>query len=722
MAERKKINNIEKKFAQLMIRTGCGPIVAARKVFGWRCEPGSVEAQRAKDLARTERVVLYLQEATQKKSKVSEVMKKNVVAETNNINVDKLRKHAIEELKSIRDDDTKPAQTRLRAMSALNKLSDPSEDTNLIYKWLDMIWRFSEVHCPCCHQSYPMWKIYNENLEIWRKEYDMPEVETPVTSLERRLVGIKFADKRKTPHEGQTPFLSAPERHLVGLGPARGGKSFLMGVFAFLSLMMPGCELWIIARVYEEARSEQEYLVEFLKTAFHPFFASLVKLYEDKRSQEIVVLTKWGSELRIRSSKSKGSIVGRALDAALIAEPAWVPDDVYEEVRARLSEKLGRVIAFGTPKGEGGFLGRMIKMTGRDPKTNKIIKRTAEERLIKNGSPWNISMFLLHLDASMNPEYVQSEIAAARMELTDEEFASEFLGEVVAESGSKFNELRRHHLTDIDRSIYEDSVYVLGIDQGPKNFASVLCAFDGEQIVVGREYFDKSVRTMKKNLLHLQQSVPMWITALGGQGRWVHTIHDRAPDIKGIVYEMEEEGKGWPTHMTTPPVNQRKFNENWRRETTEWVNNMLSANLIHFDLQYCEELFEQLKDALDKPANPDRDAPSEYDKGWTIHDPWRQDHVPDAFMFCMYSIMSGRVVRPKFVDRQPGNAFEEARAGMNYIRTIEEKSELQGFGYKQVNPQNVFRENFGRGLTPQQSTGLLFGSRSSGPAGYENES
>jgi hypothetical protein len=692
---RKGINETEKKFAQIMVQTGCGPIVAARQAFNWKCETGSAEAQRAKDLCRSERVSKYMIKLEEKKGKQSAASQ--AIVETNVINVDQLRKFAVQELKKIRNDDNKPASTRMRAMTALTKLSDPAEDVNLIFKWLDVLWRFSEAHCPCCHKDIPMWKIFNDKLEVWRHDYELPPVETPETALERRLVGLKFGEKRKVPHEGQIPFLEAMERHLVGVGPARSGKSWFMAVLAYLSLMIPGTEQWIIARIYEDARSEQEYIVNFLKTAFHPFFNNLIKLYEDKRSQEIVILTKWGSELRIRSSKSKGSITGRALDNAIIAEPAWVPDDVYEEVRARLSEKLGRILAFGTPKGEGGFLGRMLTMRGRDPKSGKIIKVTADERRLAAGCQWGNSMYMLTLNAKMNPEYVKSEMDAARMELTDEEYASEFLGEARPEHGMKFHRVKDHHLVNIPREAYDDSVFILGLDQGPKNFGGVLCGFDGSRILVGWEFFDNTMNTMKRNLVTLHQQVPKWITSLGGDPQmWQHTITDRAPDITRIVQEMGEEGRIWETDVSITPRNARKWNENWRRETAEWVNNMMDANLILFDRQHCDELFDQVKDCLNLSLDQDKNDPNDSGKGWSVNHPWRQDHVLDAWLFCMHAIMMGRLIKPAY-SKKPGNAWEEARAGEEYKRKLEEYREM-GMDDK-AKSADVFKESFGRPIS-----------------------
>jgi hypothetical protein len=191
-----------------------------------------------------------------------------------------------------------------------------------------------------------------------------------------------------------------------------------------------------------------------------------------------------------------------------------------------------------------------------------------------------------------------------------------------------------------------------------------------------------------------------------------HTITDRAPDLTRIMQEMGEEGRIWQTDVSITPRNVRKYNENWRRETTEWVNNMMEAGLILFDRQHCEELFDQVKDCLNLPQDQDKNDPNESGKGWVVNHPWRQDHILDAWLFCMHAIMSGRVIKPAHAQK-PGNAWEEAQAGMDYTRKLEELREM---GMEdQAKQQEVFKETFGRPV--KQSSLFTF------PQGhYDNES
>jgi hypothetical protein len=684
----------ELKFATYIAESGYTPVQAARLVFGWKCEARSREAQQARDLARASRVANAVKKI--EADLATKAKAESVITDSDKLDVDALRKYAVGKLREIRDSSNTNSRARLHAINALEKLADPTTDLNLIFRWIDLVWRFAKVHCPCCHESYPLWKIHNEKLALWRDAMGLSDFEKPETDLERRLVGLKYADRKGTPHKSQVPFLEAPERHLVAHAPARAGKSSCLAYFGFLAFLLPGIEIWMLAEVFESARSEHEFLMQFLRSAFHPYDDRMFKAYEDKRTNELILESNWGTSLRIRSSKTKGLITGRELELALVVEPAWVPDDVYEELRARMISRLGRILAFGTPKGTGGFIGRMIRVTGRDPVTGKMIRRTPEERLIKNGSPWDTSMFVGYMNPEDNPTYVKSERAAARQELTDSEYASEFLGEMSSAEGAKFPNVTDAHLQNIARTYYQSAVYVLGIDQGPTNFAAVLTAYDGSVIVPVFEYFDGSSDTMSRNLKNLLIEVPKHLRIIGANpSDWIYTITDRAPQLGGTFMELEEGGNPWPTEITMVPKNVARFHQNWRRDTSEFVNNVSARGKLLFDLQYCAQLHAQILSALNVPL-PDKDVQSESSKGWKIQDVWRGDHPVDAWFFAMCAIHLGMLVIPQ-VKPEAMDAWSEARAAQDYLRAKEERKELQGYPIDYTTTDNdLYKNHFGR--------------------------
>lgn len=700
---RKLITPREKDFARLIVEIGMGSIEAYRKAFSAKCEDPK-EQMYAKDLARSVRVKKYMKEldevlARQKKAR-------DIIDQSGAVNIERLRAFAFTRLENIRDDYNIKSATRLQAVKALQQLHDPAKDINLILKWLDVVWRYQKAHCPCCHKDFPLHKVYNEKLEEYRKDAELEVDLKPESDIERRLVLLRMLDKRSNPHPGQLKALEAQERHVIGTGAARAGKSYVMAMFAALATLLPGVEVWVLARVYDDARSEVDYLRKFFKTLFYPYYDSMVKEISDLKTGELTFLTRWGSELKVKSAKSKGSIIGRELELALIAEPGWVDGALYEEVRARMSSRLGRIIAFGTPKGTSGIIGRMVRTSGRDPKTGKVIRRTVAERLIANGSPWNVSMLVYALKPEENPAYVQSELDAARMELSDEEYASEFQGLIGNESGKKFL-IPDAALKRVGRDIFEGCRFVLGIDQGPKNFGAILLAYNGKYIIPCYEYFNGDDTTMKANLIKLHEAVPVWIRKLGGDPQnWVLTITDRDPMLTGTFEEMETESYNWKTDIVHRHLNDAKLNENWRRELQEQVNNWAkTASLIFHSsdeasldddvMPGAALLHDQFQNCMDVPPNPDKESRADSNKGWQIYDPWRGDHVMDAAYFAMWTVHSGQIDISVKKDPVETDPWEEQKKAFEYTRAKMEQAELTG-GVIPKGKQVKFEDFFGR--------------------------
>jgi hypothetical protein len=407
-----------------------------------------------------------------------------------------------------------------------------------------------------------------------------------------------------------------------------------------------------------------------------------------------------------------------------VAEPGWLEADIYEELRARMSERLGRIIALGTPKGTAGLIGRLTKMTGRDPNTGRIIRRTAEDRLISNNCPWNTSMLVYQLNPEDNPEYVKSERDAARQELTDEEYASEFEGVGVNAQGLKFPGVREKHLVRMTPSFFQRSVFVLGIDQGPRNFAATLAAYDGQTICSVWEYFNGDETTMKRNLLTLRKEVPRWIMALGGDpANWNLTITDRDPLLDGIFLEMDEEGLPWVTDIVLRHHNNTKMLDNWRRETQEFVNNTARRGAISFHLSDIPAptqdqspggylLHDQVLNCSDVLEDTERESKSDSRKGWIVNDPWRGDHVMDAWLFTVWTICSGQLVMPERLASvgDSDDPWAEHKAAFNYQLKRDERREL--CGGSRSDEARLFEEQFGR----KPATGF------SNPGYYKDES
>lgn len=504
--------------------------------------------------------------------------------------------------------------------------------------------------------------------------------------------------------------------YLVGKSLIPTHNSYLLALFAALGIMLPGVECWLLGETFERTSKEVEYLERFLQAILYPHYKKLINKTHDRKTGEAVFRTRWGSEVRVKSAKAKGSITGHALEMALCAEPGWIPPDVYEELRARLSERLGRIIALGTPKGIGGFVGRLTHMTGRDPKTGKVIRWKPEDRLLSKGAPWGVSMLVLNIDPKDNPEYVQSELESARMELSDAEYASEFEGLGIAAEGAKFAGVRSTHCKTVPEEYFRDAYYVLGIDQGAKNFGACLVAYDGKTVVPCWEYMNSDESTsMQSNLYKLRQQTPTWIEYLGGDPEnWKLTITDMDPPLIQIFTEMEEANQPWCTDIVMRHKNINRLTDNWRRELQEYVNNLARKDELIFHLfdrdmysidpdstSGAEILHGQVMTCVDVPDNPERESGNlQRHKGWQVSDPFRADHVLDAWYFAMWTIYTNQLVvtfKGTSFENKDKDPWADQKAAFNYALERNEREELRGFRplAKDEKPGDMWTRYFG---------------------------
>ena len=692
----KKISDREREWANYMVDNGVGCIIAARHVFGWKCIPGTSEYRSASILRRHPRVADYM--LKRQEAKLKEVDAAVIIGadkKANEMSIDSIYKYCYQRLEQIRDNTALGSGPRYKAIQNLEKLYDPSGDIHLITRWMDLLWRGALVHCPCCHETFPMASIENKRLEEYRVKNEEEPIKVIEDVFDRKMEIFKRMEARKKPHPSQKIVLSAPERDIVGLGAARGGKSFLLATMALMAFLIPGVEVWILARIFADAQYEILYLTGFLDALFYPHRQKLVSISEDKNG-ETTFESKWGSAVKVKSASAKGSIMGAELELAGIAEPGWVDDAVLGQLRARMTSRLGRIIMLGTPQGFGGVLGRMVHATKRDEKTGRHIIVKPEQRTIEAGCPWNKSMKLYQLDPNDNPEYVQSEREAARFMLTDAEYDTEFSGLMVSTDGSKFPAIKPSAVQIIENREYMNCKFVLGVDQGTKNFAACLVGFNGQKIFVAREYFEKDDNTILYHMKRLRVEVPGWIQSLtGGTAPWELTIFDIDPLVVAELEELKSIGMTWPTEYTWRPKGANTIS--WRNETYEFINQMAERGNLIFD-PHVEILHDQLMRAQNKvePTRLDKDTMPDKRKGWVINDPHRGDHVCDALVMAAWTVCSKQVFVPAsraIVEHDP---WAEARASQRFQFAVQEARELSGKKLTQKEVESMFEKNFGR--------------------------
>ena len=84
-----------------MLDNGVGCITAARKVFGWKCIPGTSEYRKATVLRNAERVQTYMK--TQHDKAIKTLDAAALVTNPKDLNIDSIYKYCFKRLESIRD-------------------------------------------------------------------------------------------------------------------------------------------------------------------------------------------------------------------------------------------------------------------------------------------------------------------------------------------------------------------------------------------------------------------------------------------------------------------------------------------------------------------------------------------------------------------------------------------------------------------------------------------
>ena len=173
--QKKRISPSEMHFAKLMYSQNMGGIAAARLAFNWPCNKGTKEAEKAKSLARSDRVqaeIEKLRNRDDEKHLAAAKAKESLRVDFGDMHKSDLREYAFKVLGTLRDNENAKAADRFNAIKMLKKLHDPGKDVNLIYKWVDLAWRYQTAHCPCCHTSFGLADIPNEKLNSWRERTD----------------------------------------------------------------------------------------------------------------------------------------------------------------------------------------------------------------------------------------------------------------------------------------------------------------------------------------------------------------------------------------------------------------------------------------------------------------------------------------------------------------------------------------------------------------------
>jgi len=251
-----------------------------------------------------------------------------------------------------------------------------------------------------------------------------------------------------------------------------------------------------------------------------------------------------GSTIEFKSAEIPHTLRGFGIDFLVVDEAAFLPRELWEEVlRPALSDRRGRALFVGTPKGKNWFFSLFSK--GRD---------RGEEN-------WDSFSF----PTSDNPLIPASEIEDAKNSLPERVFRQEYLAQFVGDASSVFSDIARIVRGKLDGPLPHQT-YSGGLDIARYRDYTVLVILDSRGSLV---YFDRftnvSFRIMKERVVMAMRryhNAPLWVDStgvgdpileelrrMGAAARGFRfTASSKAALVENLILNIEEE------KITIPPI------------------------------------------------------------------------------------------------------------------------------------------------------------------------
>lgn len=257
-------------------------------------------------------------------------------------------------------------------------------------------------------------------------------------------------------HKAQREIHDSSARFRVVDAGRRFGKTRL-GVWECLEVALGKGRAWWVAPSFPIAQ-----------VGWRPLRRIGTKLPgSDVRLAEMSVNLPNGGEVRIRSADNPDSLRGEGLDFVVMDEFAFMKGEAWNEaLRPALSDKLGRALFIGTPRGRNHFW-----------------------ELYQRGIRGDDGYQSFTYPTSANPYIQASEIEAARHELPEIIFRQEYLAEFIDDQGGVFRRVQEAaHIQALDNPL-QDHTYLAGVDVASSidyTVVSVLDASTHEMVYMDR--------------------------------------------------------------------------------------------------------------------------------------------------------------------------------------------------------------------------------------------
>jgi phage terminase large subunit len=272
-------------------------------------------------------------------------------------------------------------------------------------------------------------------------------------------------------------------RFRVVVAGRRFGKTFLSIRELCYHAKEPDKDVWYLAPTYKMARG---IVWKKLKNKL-----SDLNWIQKTNETELSILLRNGSTITLKGADNYDSLRGVGLDFIVLDEFADIsPDAWYEVLRPTLSDKQGRALFIGTPKGIGNWAYEIYQNTLEDPKSWTSYSFTT----IEGGN------------------VLEEEIESARRDLDERTFRQEYLATFETFSGRIYYAFDRAHNVRKYEGNTPDVVYV-GMDFNIDPMSAVVATRIGDTLHIIDEVrlFSSNTKEMVDEIKQRFPKSKVWV-------------------------------------------------------------------------------------------------------------------------------------------------------------------------------------------------------------------
>jgi phage terminase large subunit len=272
-------------------------------------------------------------------------------------------------------------------------------------------------------------------------------------------------------------------RFRVVVAGRRFGKTFLSIRELCYHAKEPNKDVWYLAPTYKMARG---IVWKKLKNKLAD-----LNWIQKTNETELSIILRNGSTITLKGADNYDSLRGVGLDFIVLDEFADIsPDAWYEVLRPTLSDKQGRALFIGTPKGIGNWAYEIYQNTLEDPKAWSSYSFTT----IEGGN------------------VLEEEIESARRDLDERTFRQEYLATFETFSGRIYYAFDRAHNVRKYEGNTPDVVYV-GMDFNIDPMSAVVAVRSGDTLHIIDEVrlFSSNTKEMVDEIKQRFPKSKVWV-------------------------------------------------------------------------------------------------------------------------------------------------------------------------------------------------------------------